>query len=305
MQPLIQFALRSRLLMVVLGTLVLAGGYASYRRLPVDAFPDVTPALVQVFTETEGLAPEEVEWYVTYPVEVSMNGLPSVKEIRSVSNFGLSVVNIYFEDGTDIYFARQLVNERLQLAREEIPEGFGEPEMGPISTGLGQILFYFVEDETGERGPEEMRKIQDWMIKFNLQTVPGVTEVLSLGGEVKQFQVLVRPSDLLRYDLSLHEVVEAVQTNNANVGAQFIVKNAEEYIVRSVGLAKRISDLERIVLKSEDGTPIFLSQVAEVVIGGEVRRGLATMDGRGETVAGMILKLIGTNTSRNPNFPCR
>ena len=305
MQPLIQFALRSRLLMVVLGTLVLAGGYASYRRLPVDAFPDVTPALVQVFTETEGLAPEEVERYVTYPVEVSMNGLPSVKEIRSVSNFGLSVVNIYFEDGTDIYFARQLVNERLQLAREEIPEGFGEPEMGPISTGLGQILFYFVEDETGERGPEEMRKIQDWMIKFNLQTVPGVTEVLSLGGEVKQFQVLVRPSDLLRYDLSLHEVVEAVQTNNANVGAQFIVKNAEEYIVRSVGLAKRISDLERIVLKSEDGTPIFLSQVAEVVIGGEVRRGLATMDGRGETVAGMILKLIGTNTSRNPNFPCR
>jgi len=297
MQALIQVALRSRLLMVVLGTLVLAGGYASYRQLPVDAFPDVTPALVQVFTETEGLAPEEVERYVTYPVEVSMNGLPNLEEIRSVSNFGLSVVNVYFKDGTDIYFARQLVNERLQLAREEIPEGFGDPEMGPISTGLGQILFYFVEDKTGERSPQEVRKIQDWLIKFNLQTVSGVTEVLSLGGEVKQFQVLVRPSDLLRYDLSLHEVVEAVRMNNANVGAQFIVKNAEEYIVRSVGLAERISDLERIVLKSEDGTPIFLRQVAEVEIGGEVRRGLATMDGKGETVAGMILKLIGTNTS--------
>jgi cobalt-zinc-cadmium resistance protein CzcA len=226
-----------------------------------------------------------------------MSGLPNLKEIRSVSNFVLSVVNIYFEDGTDIYFARQLVNERLQLAREHLPAGFGDPEMGPISTSLGQILFYFVEDETGQRRPEEMRQIQDWLIKFNLQTVPGVTEVLSLGGEVKQYQVQVRPADLLRYDLSLHDVVKAAKANNANVGAQFIVKNAEEYIVRSVGLAEKISDLESIVLKSEDGTPVFLRQVADVVIGGEVRRGLATKDGKGEAMVGFILKLIGTNTS--------
>jgi len=297
MRKIIQFVLRSRLLIMVLGGLVLAAGYFSYLRLPVDAFPDVTPALVQVFTETEGLAPEEVEKYVTYPVEVAMNGLPGLREIRSVSNFGLSVVNVYFEDGTDIYFARQLVNERLQMAREAIPEGFGEPEMGPIATGLGQILFYFVEDGTGRRGPEEMRQIQDWMIKFNLQTVPGVTEILSLGGEVKQFQVQVRPTDLLRYGLRLEDVVESVRANNSNVGAQFIVKNAEEYIVRSVGLAGEVSDLEGIVLKSEDGTPVSLRQVADVVIGGEIRRGLATMDGRGETVVGMVLKLIGTNTS--------
>ncbi len=298
MQQLIQFSLRSRLLIIVLGILVLAGGYYSYRQLPVDAFPDVTPTLVQVFTETEGLAPEEVEKYVTYPVEVAMNGLPNLKEIRSVSNFGLSVVNIYFEDRTDIYFARQLVNERLQLAREEIPEGFGEPEMGPITTGLGQILFYFVEDESGKRSPEEMRQIQDWLIKFNLQTVPGVTEVLSLGGEVKQFQLLVRPDDLLRYDLSLHDVVEAVKANNSNVGAQFIVKNAEMYLVRSVGLAEKITDLQGIVLKALNGTPVFLNQVADVAIGGEVRQGLATKDGRGEAVVGMVLKLIGTNTSK-------
>jgi cobalt-zinc-cadmium resistance protein CzcA len=297
-QHVIQFALGSHLLMAVLGVLVLAAGYYSYRQLPVDAFPDVTPALVQVFTETEGLAPEEVERYVTYPVEVAMNGLPNLKEIRSVSNFGLSVINVYFEDGTDIYFARQLVNERLQLAREEIPEGFGEPEMGPITTGLGQILFYFVEDETGKRSPEEMRQIQDWLIKFNVQTVPGVTEVLSLGGEVKQFHILVRPLELLRYNLALHDVVAAVQANNANVGAQFIVKNAEEYIVRSIGLASSITDLERVILKVEDGTPVYLHQVADVVIGGEVRRGLATMDGRGETIAGMVLKLIGANTSQ-------
>ncbi len=297
MQKLIHFTLRNRLLMVIFGILILAGGAASYLKLPVDAFPDVTPALVQVFTETEGLAPEEVERYVTYPVEVAMNGLPDLKQIRSVSNFGLSVVNIYFEDGTDIYFARQLVNERLQLARESIPEGFGEPEMGPISTGLGQILFFFVEDERRNRSPEEIRKIMDWLIKFNLQTVPGVTEVLSLGGEVKQFQVLVRPNDLLRYKLSLGEVVAAVKANNANVGAQYIVKEAEQFLIRSVGLATSIADLERIIVKSVDGTPIFLDQVADVEIGGEVRQGLATMDGEGETVVGMVLKLIGTNTS--------
>ena len=298
MNKLIRFVLGSKLLMSVLGVLVLATGYASYRSLPVDAFPDVTPTLVQVFTETEGLAPEEVEKYVTYPVEVAMNGLPNLREIRSISNFGLSVINIYFEDGTDIYFARQLVGERLTLAREEIPEGFGDPEMGPITTGLGQILFYFVDDQTGQRSPEELREIQDWLIKFNLQTVPGVTEVLSLGGEVKQFQVQVRPLDLLRYNLEIGDIVEAIKANNANVGAQFIVKNAEEYIVRSVGLAERIGDLENIVLKVDDGIPVHLGQVADIVIGGEIRRGLATMDGQGEVVAGMVLKLIGTNTSK-------
>ncbi len=297
MQKLIDFTLKNRLLMLVFGCLVLAGGMASYLKLPVDAFPDVTPALVQVFTETEGLAPEEVERYVTYPVEVAMNGLPNLKQIRSVSNFGLSVVNIYFEDGTDINFARQLVNERLQLARESIPPGFGEPEMGPISTGLGQILFFFVEDETQKRSAEEMRGIADWVIKFNLQTVPGITEVLSLGGEVKQFQVLVRPSDLLRYKLSLSEVVEAVKANNANVGAQYIVKDAEQFLIRSVGLATSIVDLKRIIVKSVDGTPIFLEQIADIEIGGEMRQGLATRDGQGETVVGMVLKLIGTNTS--------
>src|SRR4030065_2738811 len=151
MQTLTAFVPRNRLLMLVLGGLVLAAGTYSYTRLPVDAFPDVTPNLVQVFTETGGVGPEEGEKYVTYPVEVAMSGLPNLKEVRSTSNFGLSVVNIYFEDRTDIYFARQQVNERLQLAREQIPEGFGDPEMGPITTGLGQILFYFVEDKTKGR----------------------------------------------------------------------------------------------------------------------------------------------------------
>lgn len=202
MRTFLEGLLRQRLLVCVLALGVLAAGLQSYRDLPVDAFPDVSPTLVQIFTETEGLAPEEVERYVTYPVEVAMNGLPGLKEIRSISNFGLSVVNVYFDDSTDIYFARQLVGERLQLARDDIPQGFGEPEMGPITTGLGQILFYFVDDTTGTKSGEEVREIQDWLIKFNLQTVPGVTEVLSLGGKVKQFHVNVRPDALLRYKLS-------------------------------------------------------------------------------------------------------
>jgi len=283
--------------MVALGVLVIATGYYSYTKLPIDAFPDVSPSLVQVFTITEGLAPEEVEKYVTYPVEVAMNGLPNLKKIRSVSNFGLSVVNVYFEDGTDIYFARQLVNERIQEARDQIPEGFGEPEMGPISTGMGLILFYYLDDETGQYTLEELRTIQDWLVKFHLQTVPGVTEVLGIGGYEKQYHVVLDPYALLRYDVTVQEVIEKIEANNLNVGAQFIEKDAEEFIVRSVGLASHIEDVENIVIKSDDGTPIYLKQLAEVKIGGAIRRGIETRNGIGEVVAGMIVKLYGTNSS--------
>ncbi|WP_108682563.1 efflux RND transporter permease subunit [Methyloceanibacter sp. wino2] len=298
MRTFLEAILRQRLLVCIIAIGVLVAGFQSYRTLPVDAFPDVSPTLVQVFTETEGLAPEEVERYVTYPIEVAMNGLPGLKTIRSISNFGLSVVNVYFEDSTDIYFARQLVGERLQTAREEIPDGFGEPEMGPITTGLGQILFYYVEDTQGSRTPEEMREIQDWIIKFNLQTVPGVTEVLSLGGEVKQFQVQVDPQALLRYRLGIGDVVDAVKANNGNAGAQYIVKNSEQYLVRSIGLATGITDIEDTILKVSDGVPVKVRDIGEVKIGGEVRQGLATKDGEGEIVAGLVLKLIGTNTSK-------
>ncbi|GBD86845.1 cobalt-zinc-cadmium resistance protein CzcA [bacterium BMS3Abin03] len=297
MNKIIDFALRNRLLMLVLGVFVLAGGYFSYNKLPIDAFPDVSPSLVQVFTTTEGLAPEEVEKYITFPVEVSMNGLPNLKLIRSVSNFGLSVVNVYFEDGTNIYFARQLVNERLQEAREQIPEGFGDPQMGPISTGMGLVLFYYLEDETGQYSLEELRTIQDWLIKFQLQTVPGVTEVLGIGGWVKQFHVVVDPNALLRYDVTVNDIVDKVRSNNLNVGASFIEKDAEEFLVRSIGLATKIEDLQNIIIKAEHGTPVYLNQLAEVKIGGAVRRGVQTRNGIEEVVAGMIVKLFGTNSS--------
>jgi len=296
-ERIIQLSLQNRLLMLVLGLVVVGGGYYGYRQLPVDAFPDVSPNLVQVFTITEGLAPEEIETYVTYPIETVMNGLPGIENVRSVSNFGLSVVNIYFEDGVDIYFARQLINERLQEAREQIPEGFGEPAMGPIATGMGLVLFYYLEDDTGSRSLEELRTIQDWLVKFHLQTVPGVTEVLGIGGHEKQYHVVVDPDALLRYGVTLEEVIDRIKANNLNVGAQFIEKDAEEYVVRSVGLASTIEDLRSIVIKASDGTPVFLEQLAEVRIGGAVRRGVQTRDGVGEVVAGMVVKLFGANSS--------
>jgi len=297
MEFLIRRVLSSRLLVMVVAAFFMGAGILSYQRLPVDAFPDVSPNLVQIFTVTEGLAPEEVETYVTFPVEVAMNGLPGVAEVRSVSNFGLSVVNVYFADEVDVYFARQLVGERLQEAREQIPEGFGEPQMGPISTGMGQILFYYLEDTTGQYSLEELRTIQDWLIKYQLQTVPGVTEVLGIGGWEKQFQVVVDPASLLRYDVSLSDVISSIRANNLNVGAQFLERNSEELIVRSVGLATGISDLERVVIKTVDGTPVFLRDLADVRIGGAIRRGVQTRDGVGEVVAGQVIKLFGANSS--------
>ncbi len=293
----INLSLRSRLLMLVMAVLVIAAGYRSYQNLPVDAFPDVSPNLVQVFTITEGLAPEEIEMYVTYPLEAAMTGLPGIDKIRSVSNFGLSVVNVYFQDDIDIYFARQLVNERLQEARNQIPASFGEPAMGPISTGMGLVLFYYLKDDSHQYNLEQLRTMQDWIVKFNLQTVKGVTEVLGIGGFEKQFQIVVQPDALLRYQVTLKQLVDRVRANNLNVGAQYLEKNSEQFIIRSVGLATGIDDLNNIIIKSVDGRPVYLSELANITVGGAIRRGLQTRNGEGEVVAGMAIKLYGTNAS--------
>jgi len=286
-----------RLLAAIAALAITLGGIYAFRALPVDAFPDVTPSLVQVFTETEGLAPEEVERYVTYPIESAMAGLPKLKNMRSVSNFGLSVVNIYFEDGTDVYFARQVVGERLSQARGNIPDGFGDPKMGPISTGLGIILYFRLDDATGTRSLVDMREIQDWIIKYQLQTVPGVTEVLSLGGYEKQYQVQLDPDALQAYNLQIGDVMSALERGNKTEGAQFLEIGAEQYTVRGVGLARSIDDLSDIVIKAQDGRPVRISDLGEIIIGGGVRQGLATANGEGEVVAGLVLKLYGTNTS--------
>ena len=286
-----------RLLAAIAALVLSIGGVFAFRSLPVDAFPDPSPSLVQVFTETDGLSPEEVERYVTYPIETAMSGLPKVDEIRSVSNFGLSVINIYFEDGTDVYFARQVVGERLGEAAEAIPEGFGTPKMGPISTGLGIIMYYRLVDETGTRSLIELREIADWMIKYPLQSVEGVTEVLSLGGFEKQYQVRLNPDQLTAYALSVSDVISALEAANKTAGAQFIEIGSEQYTVRGVGLARTLDDLRETPVSTDDGRTVRVSDLGEVVIGGGVRQGLATANGEGETVAGLVLKLYGTNTS--------
>jgi len=274
---------------------VLAAGVWSWRTLPVDAFPDMTPPLVQVFTVTDGLSPQEVERYVTFPVETAMSGLPGLEQVRSNSTFGLSVVTVYFEDGTDIYLARQLVSERLDAARADMPSGFGEPELGPITTGLGQVLFYYLESANADL--IGLRTVQDWLVKLELQTVPGVTEVLSLGGYERQYQVNVRPQALVQYDLVMGDVITALERANLNAGAQYIVENNEQYTVRAEGLLHGEADLRQVVVKAVDGVPVVMGEIAEIAVGGAPRQGLATMNGEGEVVAGLVLKLTGANTN--------
>ncbi|WP_306015432.1 efflux RND transporter permease subunit [Oceanicaulis sp. MMSF_3324] len=274
---------------------VLVAGVWSWRTLPVDAFPDITPPLVQVFTVTDGLSPQEVERYVTFPVETAMSGLPGLDQVRSNSTFGLSVVTVYFEDGTDIYLARQLVSERLDAARADMPPGFGEPELGPITTGLGQVLFYYLESANADL--IGLRTVQDWLVKLDLQTVPGVTEVLSLGGYERQYQVNVRPQALVQYDLVMGDVITALERANLNAGAQYIVENNEQYTVRAEGLLHGEADLRQVVVKAVDGVPVVMGEIADIAVGGAPRQGLATMNGEGEVVAGLVLKLTGANTN--------
>ena len=292
----LEFSLRNRLLIILLALGVLGAGTLALARLPIDAFPDVSPVLVQVITESPGLAPEEVEKLITYPVEVAMNGLPGVDHTKSISAFGISQISVYFEDNVDVYFARQLALERLQQARDEIPPGLGEPVLGPITTGLGQVYQYVVRG--GSNDPTELRTLQDWIVKYNLRTVPGVTEVLSFGGEVKQYQVQVDPRALLQYGVTLGDVREALAANNRNVGGGYIVRGPEEYIVRGLGLAENLTDLENIIVAERNGTPVYVRNVAAVAIGPEVRRGAVTMNGEGEVTAGIVLKRIYENTEQ-------
>lgn len=292
----LEFSLKNRFFVVLLAIGVLCGGVYAFSRLPIDAFPDVSPVLVQIITETPGLAPEEVEKLVTYPVEVAMNGLPGVAQTKSLSAFGISQVSVYFNDDVDIYFARQLTLERLQEAKEQIPPGLGEPTLGPITTGLGQIYLYVVE--APGRDLIEVRSLQDWTVKYGLRTVPGVTEVLSVGGGVKQYQVRVDPRALRQYRVTISQVRDALLANNRNVGGGFVVRGAEEYLIRGIGLAETLNDLGSVIVASNAGTPVYVRNVATLAFGPEVKRGAATMNGRGEVVIGVVLKRIYENTSQ-------
>ena len=293
MDRLIHFVLHQRLLVIIATIVLIAGGIFAWKTLPIDAFPDVTNVQVMVLTDSPGLTPADVEQQITFPIELAMQGLPNVRQIRSLSKAALSQVIIVFEDGVDTYFARQLVFERIQAAREELPE-WAEPEMGPISTGLGEIYQYTLESDG--RSPMELRTLQDWVIAPQLRALSGVNEVNSFGGLVKQYHVLVEPAKLLKYGVTLSDVIESIEQNNANAGGNFLVQGWEQAYVRSAGIIQSISDIESIVLEAEDGTPIYLQDIATVRLGPMTRLGAVTRDGKGERVAGMVIMLKDENS---------
>ncbi len=295
---LVQLSLRYKVLVLIGFVLLAFLGYRAVRNVPIDAFPDVTPTQVNVYTESPGLAAEDVEQLLTFPVESAMAGLPKVQEIRSVSLFGLSYVSVYFSDDMDIYFARQLVNERLQEVGDRLPAGYGRPEMGPNASGLGQVMWYTIERSDAKLSDRisdmDLRTLQDWTVRLILRTAPGVDDVTSWGGGERQFQVRIDPLKLIKHQLGFKEVIAALAANNGQVGGNFIDVGREQYLVRGLGLVKNVEDIGNIVLKSEDGTPVYVRDVATVVAAAAPRFGAVTRDGE-EVVLGMALARIGEN----------
>lgn len=298
---LLGFSIRQRWLVVLLALAAGAFGAWNFTRLPIDAVPDVTNVQVQINTRAPGLSPLEAEQRITFPIETAMAGLPRLDYTRSISRYGLSQVTVVFQDGTDIYFARQLVNERIQQAKDQLPAGT-EVAMGPISTGLGEIYVYSVEAKPGAKSqagteftPTELRTIQDWIIKPQLRTIPGVIEVNSIGGHERQFHVLPIPGRLMAYKLGFRDIMTALAANNANVGAGYIERNGEQYLVRAPGQVADIADIRDIVIGSRGGVPVRIRDVAEVSEGQDLRTGAATANGS-ETVLGTTMLLIGENS---------
>jgi len=301
LEQIVALSIRYRWLVLALALFSALVGVWSFQRLPIDATPDITNVQVQINTSAPGYSPLEAEQRITFPVETAIAGLPGLDYTRSLSRYGLSQVTVAFKDGTDIYFARQLVNERLQGARSQLPEGI-DPELGPISTGLGEIFLYTIDSEPGARKPdgtaytpEDLRTLQDWVIRPQLRNTPGVTEVNSIGGYQRQFHVTPRPERLSAYGLTMGEVIAALEANNANVGAGYVERYGEQYLVRVPGQASGIADLSSVIVTNRGGVPIRIADVADVIIGKELRTGAATQNGR-EVVLGTAFMLKGENS---------
>ncbi|HMV70965.1 MAG TPA: CusA/CzcA family heavy metal efflux RND transporter, partial [Pseudomonadales bacterium] len=297
---LVEASLRYKFLVIVAFLVIGFLGLRAVHTVPIDAFPDVTPVQVNIYTESPGLAAEDVEQLLTFQVESGMAGLPGVEQIRSVSLFGLSFVSVYFDDAMDIYFARRLVMERLQEVADRIPQGYGTPEMGPNSSGLGQVFWYTVErsDEAlaAKISDMDLRTVQDWSVRLILRTTPGVDDVLSWGGQERQFQVVIDPLRLIKYGLGFRDVIEVIEANNRQVGGQYVDLGPEQYLVRGLGLVRNETDIGSIVLKVSDGTPVYLRDVADIRQAPALRFGAVTRDGK-EVVLGMALSRLGSNAA--------
>ncbi len=306
----VDWAVQNRLLVLIALAVLIATAAFQIPKLNLDAFPDVTNVQVAVNTEAPGLAAEEVEQLITYPIEAVMYALPDVEEVRSISKTGLSGVTVVFKEGTDIYFARQLVFERLQAAREQIPDGVGVPEMGPNTSGLGQVYQYLlIADPDSGYDAMELRSLHDWLVKLLLIPAEGVTEILSFGGEVRQYQVNLNPARMLSYDLSQNDVMEALENNNSNVGGWYMGRGQEQLVIRGMGWLdsgeEGLEQIRQVPVKTSDGITVTVSDVAQVTLGTEIRQGAVTMtrkgeDGQveqlGEVVSGIVLKRMGANT---------
>jgi cobalt-zinc-cadmium resistance protein CzcA len=297
---LVEASLRYKFLVLIAFGVVAFLGWRAIVTVPIDAFPDVTPAQVNIYTESPGLAAEDVEQLLTFPIESGMAGLPKVQEIRSVSLFGLSYVAVYFDDDMDIYFARRLVMERLQEVEDRIPEGYGTPEMGPNSSGLGQVFWYTLERADAELEDAitdmDLRTLHDWTVRLILRTANGVDDVMSWGGQERQFQVVIEPLNLIKYGLTFREVMEVIEANNRQVGGQYINIGAEQYLVRGLGLVEDEHDIGSMVISVTDGVPVYLRDIAIIEQGPALRFGAVTRDGE-EVVLGMALSRMGENAA--------
>ncbi len=291
LNAIIDWSLRHRFIVITLTLLLAITGAYSAAHLPIDAFPDTTPVQVQINTIAPALTPLEIEQQITFPVEQAISGLKGLTEVRSLSKFGLSQVNVIFEDGIDIYFARQLITERLGTV--ELPTGLQSPTMGPVATGLGEVFHYILTSRT--RSLSDLRTIQDWIIKPQLRSVPGVAEVNSWGGRERQYQVVVKPARLLKYNLTLLEVFNALRRNNLNVGGGTITRSGESLLVQGIGLLESLEQIGNVVIKSEDGVPVYIRDIGDVIDGHEIRRGAVTSAGEGEAVLGLGFMLMGEN----------
>ena len=290
----VDLSLRYKLLVLLGFVLLTFFGVRAVLTVPVDAFPDVTPNQVNIYTESPGLAAEDVEKLLTAPLETAMAGLSGVEQIRSVSLFGLSYVGVYFKDNVDIYFARRLVGEKLQEAKERLPQGYGEPALGPNSSGLGQVFWYTIESADQKLSAMDLRTLHDWSVRLMLRTVPGVDDVTTWGGQEKQYQVLIHPQKLIKYGLSFKAVMEALASNNRQVGGQYVNLGREQYLVRGLGLVANTTDIGSIVVAAHEGVPIYVRDVAEVKEGAAVRFGAVTRDGK-EVTLGIALSRINEN----------
>lgn len=300
LEKLVEASLRYKFLVLIVFGVIAFLGWRAVISVPIDAFPDVTPTQVNIYTESPGLAAEDVEQLLTFQIESGMAGLPKVQQIRSVSLFGLSYVAVYFDDDMDIYFARRLVMERLQEVANRLPEGYGTPQMGPNTSGLGQVFWYTLErvDEKLNAAITDMdlRTLHDWSVRLILRTAAGVDDVMSWGGQERQFQVVIDPFSLIKYDLTFRDVMEVIQANNRQVGGQYVNLGAEQFLVRGLGLVSNEHDIGDMVIKVEDGIPVYLRNIAEVTQAGALRFGAVTRDGK-EVVLGMALSRIGENAA--------